>query len=105
MLSGIASPVQNSGGPHPTMMAAECVDHCDYACVGEGDLAIVEIADSLDKGRSNLESIKGIVCREKAAVSLFPPCPLVEDLDSLPFKDISPEGKFFIDNERMSFST
>jgi anaerobic magnesium-protoporphyrin IX monomethyl ester cyclase len=89
------------GGPHPTMMVSECVDHCDYACVGEGDLTIVEIADSLDKGSSNLESIKGIVCGKKDAVTLSPPCPLVGDLDSLPFKDISPEGKFFIDNDQL----
>jgi radical SAM superfamily enzyme YgiQ (UPF0313 family) len=89
------------GGPHPTMLVAECVDHCDYACVGEGELAIVEIADSLDKGSSNLDSIKGIVCRKKGAVSPLAPCPLVGDLDSLPFKDISPEGKFFIDNDQL----
>jgi radical SAM superfamily enzyme YgiQ (UPF0313 family) len=89
------------GGPHPTMMAAECVEHCDYVCVGEADLAIVEIADSLDKGSRNLEIIEGIVGRQKNGLSPLPPGPLVDDLDSLPFKDISPEGKFFIDNDQL----
>jgi radical SAM superfamily enzyme YgiQ (UPF0313 family) len=66
------------GGPHPTMMPVECVEHCDYVCVGEADLAIVEIADSLDKGGHNLETIEGIVCREKNAVSSLLPGSLVE---------------------------
>ncbi|MDR2869593.1 MAG: TIGR04013 family B12-binding domain/radical SAM domain-containing protein [Deferribacteraceae bacterium] len=40
------------GGPHPTARSADCLQHFDMACVGEGELAIKDIVAAFDRGES-----------------------------------------------------
>ena len=35
------------GGMHPTLVPEECIDHADLLLRGEGELALVELADKL----------------------------------------------------------
>ena len=76
------------GGGHPTVLPEYVIsDHnVDMICIGEGEGAIVELADRMEKNQdySNILNLwiktdKGIV---KNTIR-----PLLQDLDSLPFPD------------------
>jgi len=84
------------GGADPTINPEECLKYCDFVCVGEGERAVVEIADNID-GKKSIKGIKNLVYREGKKIVKNPLHPLVTDLDSLPAKDICPDGKFLID--------
>src|SRR5271157_170688 len=88
------------GGYDPTVNTGDCMDHCDYACVGEGDVTILEIARHLDAGE-NLDGIANLSYRRGGTTVTIPRGPLVSDLDSLPWRDNSPEFKYFIEDDRL----
>lgn len=49
------------GGLHASMNFRETVKYCDYVMVGEGDEAVSEVIDAVDKN-TPVEEIKGIAC-------------------------------------------
>ncbi|MDD5090653.1 MAG: cobalamin-dependent protein, partial [Candidatus Wallbacteria bacterium] len=68
------------GGIHPTSVP-ELVMECpevDYACVGEGEEAIVELADALEHG-SDPSGIQNIWGRKDCQVFSNPVRPLIQD--------------------------
>ncbi len=74
------------GGPHPSLQKTEFFRHieADYLCVGEGDLAMLRLAEALRDG-SPLDGIPGISSRKSP-----PFCSdynVILELDSLPFPD------------------
>ena len=75
------------GGPHathfPEVVKEEAVD---YACRGEGEEAIVELADKLGRGEPTT-NISGIWCKKDGEVIRNDVNKLIENLDSLPFPD------------------
>lgn len=80
-----------AGGSHPTLaperVMAEPV--VDFACVGEGEDAAVDLADALARG-ADTTHIPNIWARDAAGnVVSNAPRALVQDLDSLPFPDKS----------------
>ena len=76
------------GGPHPTF----CPDFAreegvDYACVGEGEGAICDLAKAVDEGLPT-DSIGNLArLGPEGKVIRNPLMPLVEDLDTIPFGD------------------
>jgi anaerobic magnesium-protoporphyrin IX monomethyl ester cyclase len=50
------------GGPHPSVMSEEALEHCDYVVVGEGELALVQIVkEVMDKGKpAKPQIVKGL---------------------------------------------
>ncbi len=77
------------GGPHVTFMADE-IDYnvIDYACRGEGDEAIIELAECI-KNNESPERIKNIYCIYNGKLLQNSLRDLITDLDSLPFPDRS----------------
>ncbi|MEO5370879.1 MAG: B12-binding domain-containing radical SAM protein [Magnetococcus sp. DMHC-1] len=79
------------GGPHPTAEHYSLLTQnpsIDIAVVGEGEYTMLEILDSINKGRPyNFHDIKGITFRTNNQVIINPPRPFISDLDSLPFAD------------------
>ncbi|MCF7916159.1 MAG: B12-binding domain-containing radical SAM protein [Candidatus Omnitrophica bacterium] len=73
------------GGAHPTYYS-ENVDFniINYICVGEGESAIVELAEAI-RDRNSDESIKNIVVKRNGKIKVNPIRPLIKDLGSLPF--------------------
>lgn len=53
------------GGAHPTFLAAETLDHADFAVRGEGDLTLFELLSHLEKGSPPVHEIAGLTYREK----------------------------------------
>jgi anaerobic magnesium-protoporphyrin IX monomethyl ester cyclase len=74
------------GGPHVTSVAEETMrNRCfDIAVLGEGDLSIIELVDTI-QGKGDLSRVEGIAYRRESELVTTPPRPYVEDLDSLPF--------------------
>lgn len=77
-----------AGGLHPTMFPELVLSHpaIDFVCVGEGEEAIVELVQQLQ--RNKLEyNIKNIFFKKDGKIISNPLRPLLSDLDSLPFPD------------------
>ena len=72
------------GGPHATLDRS-CIDdpNIDALCVGEGDEAIIDVVNCLEKGGS-IEDIPNILVSSESELKLRN---FIEDLDSLPFMD------------------
>jgi radical SAM superfamily enzyme YgiQ (UPF0313 family) len=75
------------GGPHPTFFpdVLKC-DGVDAICRGEGDEAIVEFADRLEKGE-DVTNVLNFHVKNNGQIYQNPLRPLVSDLDTLPFVD------------------
>jgi len=73
------------GGPHVTGDPFNSLfEGISYGIVGEGEEALIELLDVLEKGeRPN--SIKNLVYKENTAVLVNEPRPFIKILDSLPF--------------------
>jgi radical SAM superfamily enzyme YgiQ (UPF0313 family) len=85
------------GGPHVTFMADEGLKHADYVARGEGgEQLMLELIDAL-QGRRPLDSILGLSYRQGGAAHHNPLRPPADDLDSLPFADLT----LIKGNERM----
>jgi radical SAM superfamily enzyme YgiQ (UPF0313 family) len=77
-----------SGGTHPTLLpegVAAC-DCFDVVCVGEGEHAILELAERLEQGRDYFD-VRNLWMKRDDNLIRNPLRPLIADLDSLPFVD------------------
>jgi len=75
------------GGPHATFFP-ELVEEegVDAVCIGEGEGAVVELADALAAGR-DFAGVANLWVKRNGEVIRNEPRPLVEDLDELRFAD------------------
>ncbi len=75
------------GGPHPTffpeIINAEGVD---AVCIGEGELAMVELANCLESS-DDITGIANFWIKKDGEILKNEVRPLIEDLDSIPFPD------------------
>ena len=75
------------GGPHPTFFPETIQqENIDIIALGEGEYSILELADSIDKGRIDYK-IKGLWFKKDKKIIKNPLRNLINDLDSLPFPD------------------
>ncbi len=85
------------GGMHPTLVPSECIEHADLVLRGEGELALVELADKLKAGEDYSKTANIWIRRSADDVEENALRPLVQNLDDLPFRDFhSHDHKFFI---------
>jgi radical SAM superfamily enzyme YgiQ (UPF0313 family) len=69
-------------------------------CVGEGEKAIVDIALALDRNQ-DLREVNNLAYLADGRCVRNPINPLIQDLDSIPYKDIDKSGKFLIENNAL----
>jgi radical SAM superfamily enzyme YgiQ (UPF0313 family) len=85
------------GGMHPTLRPDECVDIADMVLQGEGEIALVDLADRLRDGRDDLlgtENVGFQLGKERVKNNLRP---LIKNLDDLAFRDYTTHAhKYFI---------
>lgn len=75
------------GGPHPTFFSEIIREPCvDMICVGEGEFAVLELANRLDE-RGDITNIRNLWVKKNGQIFKNGLRPLVEDLDELPFPD------------------
>jgi anaerobic magnesium-protoporphyrin IX monomethyl ester cyclase len=60
------------GGVHPTLSPEECLEHCDIAVMGEGELTLLEIINNL-RGNMLLHAIPGTCVRYDGKANENPP--------------------------------
>lgn len=74
------------GGVHPTISPEEVISHnsIDAICIGEGDLAIRELLDKLEK-KEDYFNTRNFWFKQKEKIIKNPLRPLIISLDSLPF--------------------
>lgn len=89
------------GGKFATISPAEALEFTDYACKGEGELALIEAYDRLKRGERDLKGIVGLWYREDdGTVVDMGQQRLIEDLDILPFQALGEPGMHFIEYDR-----
>jgi radical SAM superfamily enzyme YgiQ (UPF0313 family) len=74
------------GGPHPTVLPGQTLEEIpelDFAVIGEGEAATVELVEALE-GKRALDSVTGLAYRKDGDVAVNPPRPPLMDLDRLP---------------------
>lgn len=84
------------GGIHPTIRPQECLEYADMVCIGDGEEAMLEVADTIAKG-GNCGGCAGIWSKSNGNIIKNPVRALGESLDNYPMPDYS-----FTDHYAMS---
>ncbi len=85
------------GGMHPTMDPKGSIEVADMLLLGEGELALRELVDRLDRGADDLLETPNLHFRVgEDEVVRNPLMPLIKDLDTLPFRDYHSHDRKFI---------
>jgi anaerobic magnesium-protoporphyrin IX monomethyl ester cyclase len=86
------------GGMHPTLVPEECIEHADLLLKGEGELALLELCNSLRDGSDEVWGSGNVWLRRgKDDVVRNALRPLVQNLDDLQFRDYTTHAhKYFI---------
>jgi len=74
------------GGPHVCALAEESISlpEVDFVVIGEGEETMLELCQTLSKGRHDFEKIKGLVFKKGNKIVFNQPRPFVKNLDNLP---------------------
>jgi radical SAM superfamily enzyme YgiQ (UPF0313 family) len=77
------------GGVHVFLNPEKTIEEpcIDAVCTGEGEIAFLQLCDTLDNGKLNTEQPGFWFRLADGSIKKNKPAPLVEDLDSLPFPD------------------
>jgi anaerobic magnesium-protoporphyrin IX monomethyl ester cyclase len=76
------------GGPEPPFYAKEFLDYgADIIVEGEGEEAMKEIADAVNKNTQDLRNINGIYFKKGDEVIKTPPREKIKNIDALPIPD------------------
>jgi len=82
------------GGIHPTIRPDECLEHADYAAVGEAEISFLGLLENLGNG----EPIPGI--RQRGVSEVLRAAP-PEDLNQLPLPDFDLENHFVLESGKL----
>lgn len=86
------------GGMHPTLVPDEGLQYADMVLQGEGELALLDLANRLRDGSDELLGTQNVSFRTGPQDRVKNPLrPLISDLDSLQYRDYTThEHKYFI---------
>jgi len=88
------------GGIHPTSDPQGSIVDCDYLCVGEGELAAIDLCKALRDG-ADTTAIPNIWVNQGGTVVENAPRPLIQNLDWLPYPDTRDDNKYYIEGGRV----
>jgi anaerobic magnesium-protoporphyrin IX monomethyl ester cyclase len=92
------------GGVHPTACPEESLEHADFVCRGEGEIALVELCRAIKSG-GDPRSLANFWSKKDGRVVSNPVRPLIEDLDQLPFPDYRFDRHVVLDRDRRRLLT
>lgn len=84
------------GGIHPTISPDQCLDYCDFVCVGEGEHAMLDVVTAIESGH-DVSEIANIVSRKNGTVIRQTPRAIIENLDDLPYFDYDMDDHHVLD--------
>ena len=76
------------GGPHPTFLADEALEYCDYVIRGEGERALTQFIDAWEK-EGDFSSVANLSYKSAGKVIHNPMGLPIENLDTLPYPDFT----------------
>ncbi len=82
------------GGTHPTHRPEECLNYCDIVCLGEGEYAVVELADKMSKGADYTDTKSCWFKIDGSNIRRNEQHAIVGNLDELPFVDYEIENHY-----------
>ena len=88
------------GGVHATISPESCINHVDIVCVGEGEKAIVELLQAIEK-KKPIKNIKNLWIRENGKIIKNPIRDAIEKLDELPFADYDIEDHYILERHNL----
>ena len=91
------------GGIHPTLRPEEGLEYADMVCVGEGEEMLLQLVQTIERGGS-YGNIKGLWFKDNGTIVRNGVCPIIEDLDRLPFFDYDLTGHYIYDIEKKGIS-
>ncbi len=88
------------GGTHVILCPEESIQVADMICIGEGEIPLLKLAEKFSNGEP-IDDIPNIWIRKKDKIIKNPLMDLVQDLDSLPFRDYTSPDKYVIMGRRV----
>ncbi len=88
------------GGIYATTCPEECIKHVDFVCRGEGETAMLELVETLERGEQN-NNIGNFWIKQAGTIIKNDVRPYVENLDILPFADYDFSDQHILDHEKI----
>jgi anaerobic magnesium-protoporphyrin IX monomethyl ester cyclase len=92
--SGLQAPVI-WGGVHATIKPEESLEHADMVCVGDGEEAVLEVLNLMER-RESYRNVSNIWVKENGNIIKNKLRNLTHDLDIYPRPDYSPEEQYIL---------
>ena len=89
------------GGTHATVAPEHSIQTADMICLGEGEFAMLELAQRLSAGL-DISDIQNLWIRQNGTVFRNPIRPLLADVNTLPYPDFVKENKYFVDKDTVT---
>jgi anaerobic magnesium-protoporphyrin IX monomethyl ester cyclase len=89
------------GGTHPTVAPEDSIRVADMICIGEGEYPLLELLQAISSSR-DYTSISNLWVRRGEEILRNDVRPLITDLDSLPVPEYGADGKYVIEEERLT---
>jgi len=89
------------GGIQPTVEPKECLEYADMICIGEGEEALLELADQMENDQDYLKT-QNIWFKTEGGIVQNSVRPLLKDLNQLPLPDYSCENHFIASDGKIN---
>jgi anaerobic magnesium-protoporphyrin IX monomethyl ester cyclase len=87
------------GGAHVNVRPEECLRHAEMVCLGEGEEALLDLAENMSRHGEPDFSIRNIWFRTREGIVKNELRPLTEDLDRYPFPDFDLDSQYVMTSE------
>jgi len=92
------------GGMGPTVEPERCLQHVDIVCIGEGDEAMLDLANAVDRGEIQT-NIENVWMKQNGHIHRNQVRPLIQDLDTLSLPSYDPRDIIFINDDTLHRDT
>lgn len=89
------------GGIHPTVRPEECLKYADMVCVGDGEIAVLELAQRLAE-RRDYSDVPNICLKKNGYIIKNSLKPIIQDMDSIPPPDYELTENYVLDNNKLT---
>jgi len=88
------------GGTHAILCPEECIQAADLVCVGEGEKTWPQLLDKMEK-QEDYTGLANLWVKKGSEIYRNPVADLIEDLDTLPFRDYTHPDKYYISGSKI----
>ena len=92
------------GGIQPTVEPEECLKYADIICIGEGEGALLELADRMENNQNYIKT-QNLWFKTQGGIVQNSVRPLINDLNQLPLPDYSCKNHFITSDDQIKSLT